>query len=139
MILLTAEVLELKANPAACPAAWCWRQRNWIGQDPCGQHSRFRKGHPACGRLSQPEPAPVKVRAMMDENSRRLKEAVPPLQWRFSAPNMCQRGDPGGHRDRQGSQELCGHLLFEGKNRLLEDTKAKMSLDDLFSQIQEGN
>ena len=29
--------------------------------------------------------------------------------------------------------------ISEGKNRLIEDTKAKMSLDDLFSQIQSGN
>ena len=36
-------------------------------------------------------------------------------------------------------KELCSNLISENKNRLLEETKAKMSLDDLFSQIQEGN
>ena len=30
-------------------------------------------------------------------------------------------------------------FISEGKNRLIEETKAKMSLDDLFSQIQSGN
>ena len=30
-------------------------------------------------------------------------------------------------------------FISEGKNRLIEETKAKMSLDDLFSQIQYGN
>ena len=34
---------------------------------------------------------------------------------------------------------LIPHYISEGKNRLIEDTKAKMSLDDLFSQIQSGN
>ena len=29
--------------------------------------------------------------------------------------------------------------ISEGKNKLIEETKAKMSLDDLFSQIQSGN
>lgn len=29
--------------------------------------------------------------------------------------------------------------ISEEKNKLIEDTKAKMSLDDLFSQIQSGN
>ena len=30
-------------------------------------------------------------------------------------------------------------FVSEGKNKLLEDTRTKMSLDDLFSQIQEGS
>ncbi|MGN0290860.1 MAG: translation initiation factor IF-2, partial [Lachnospiraceae bacterium] len=30
-------------------------------------------------------------------------------------------------------------FISEGKNKLIEETKAKMSLDDLFSQIQSGN
>ena len=30
-------------------------------------------------------------------------------------------------------------FIAEGKNKLLEDTKAKLSLDDLFSQIKAGN
>ena len=29
--------------------------------------------------------------------------------------------------------------ISEEKNKLIEDTKSKMSLDDLFSQIQSGN
>ena len=36
-------------------------------------------------------------------------------------------------------QRTCGDFVSENKNRLLEETKAKMSLDDLFSQIQAGN
>ena len=30
-------------------------------------------------------------------------------------------------------------FITEGKNKLIEDTKAKLSLDDLFSQIKAGN
>ena len=30
-------------------------------------------------------------------------------------------------------------FISEGKNKLIEDTKAKLSLDDLFSQIKAGN
>ena len=30
-------------------------------------------------------------------------------------------------------------FISEGKSKLIEDTKAKLSLDDLFSQIQAGN
>lgn len=37
------------------------------------------------------------------------------------------------------AKNFAATFVSEGKNRLLEDTKAKMSLDDLFSQIKEGN
>ena len=33
----------------------------------------------------------------------------------------------------------CGYLYSESKNKLLEETKAKLSLDDLFTQIKAGN
>ena len=37
------------------------------------------------------------------------------------------------------AKNFAATFVSENKNRLLEDTKAKLSLDDLFSQIQEGN
>ena len=37
------------------------------------------------------------------------------------------------------AKNFAATFISENKNRLLEETKAKMSLDDLFSQIQEGN
>ena len=37
------------------------------------------------------------------------------------------------------AKNFAATFVSEGKNRLLEDTKAKMSLDDLYAQIQEGS
>ena len=37
------------------------------------------------------------------------------------------------------AKNFASTFVSENKNRLLEDTKAKLSLDDLFSQIQAGN
>ena len=36
-------------------------------------------------------------------------------------------------------EHLLRHLFHRTKVKLLEETKSKMSLDDLFNQIQEGN
>ena len=36
-------------------------------------------------------------------------------------------------------EALLRHLLLRIRVKLLEDTKSKLSLDDLFTQIQEGN
>ena len=36
-------------------------------------------------------------------------------------------------------EALLRHLSAQNKVKLLEETKSKMSLDDLFNQIQEGN
>ena len=37
------------------------------------------------------------------------------------------------------AKNFAATFVSEGRNRLLEETKSKMSLDDLFSQIQEGS
>lgn len=40
---------------------------------------------------------------------------------------------------RRKQEALAETFISEGKNKLIEDTKAKLSLDDLFSQIKAGN
>ena len=40
---------------------------------------------------------------------------------------------------RREAKAFSDTYISEEKNKLIEDTKAKMSLDDLFSQIQSGN
>ena len=42
-------------------------------------------------------------------------------------------------RQKKEARSFAETFISEGKNRLIEETKSKMSLDDLFSQIQSGN
>ncbi len=78
---------------------------------------------------------------MIDDKGRRVKEAGPSTPVEIlglsDVPKQVRHSLLLILRKRQ--EHLLTHYISENKNKLLEDTKAKMSLDDLFSQIQAGN
>ena len=82
-----------------------------------------------------------KVRAMMDDKGRRVKEAGPstPVEI-LGLSDVPNAGEVlvATENDKE-AKNFAATFISENKNRLLEETKAKMSLDDLFNQIQEGN
>ncbi len=82
-----------------------------------------------------------KVRAMMDDKGRRVKEAGPSTRLRFSDfPDVPNAGEILVQTDNdKEAKNFAATFVAENKKNLLEETKAKMSLDDLFNQIQEGN
>ena len=82
-----------------------------------------------------------KVRAMLDHNGRRVKEAGPstPVEI-LGLSDVPNAGEIFVAMDSEKeARNFAETFISEGKNRLIEETKAKMSLDDLFSQIQSGN
>ena len=78
---------------------------------------------------------------MMDDKGRRVKEAGPstPVEI-LGLSDVPNAGEVlvATENDKE-AKNFAATFISENKNRLLEETKAKMSLDDLFSQIQEGN
>ena len=78
---------------------------------------------------------------MMDDTGRRVKEAGPstPVEI-LGLSDVPNAGEVlvATENDKE-AKNFAATFISENKNRLLEETKAKMSLDDLFSQIQEGN
>lgn len=140
MILLTAEVLELKANPKRNARGLVIEARLDKGRGAVAtvlvQKGTLKVGQPiACGSCYG------KVRAMIDDQGRRVKEAG---TVNTGGDSRTFHGT-GGRRDircqdtEKEARAFAETYISEGKNRLIEDTKAKMSLDDLFSQIQSGN
>ncbi len=79
-----------------------------------------------------------KVRAMMDDKGRRVKEAGPSTPVEIlglgDVPNAGEilMSFPS---DKE-AKNFAGAFVSENKNRLLEETKGKLSLDNLFDQIQ---
>ena len=77
----------------------------------------------------------------MDDKGRRVKEAGPstPVEI-LGLSDVPNAGEVlvATENDKE-AKNFAATFISENKNRLLEETKAKMSLDDLFSQIQEGN
>ena len=140
MILLTAEVSELKANPKRAARGMVIEAELDKGKGPVAtvlvQKGTLRVGDPiAAGSCYG------KVRAMMDDKGRRVKEAGPstPVEI-LGLSDVPNAGEifvsPASDKEARNFAET---FISEGRERMLEETKNKMSLDDLFSQIQAGN
>lgn len=140
MILLTAEVLELKANPKRNARGLVIEAQLDKGRGAVAtvlvQKGTLKVGQPiACGSSYG------KVRAMIDDNGRRVKEAGPstPVEI-LGLNNVPDAGETFvAMASEKEAKAFAETYISEGKNKLIEETKAKMSLDDLFSQIQSGN
>ena len=140
MILLTAEVLELKANPKRNARGLVIEAQLDKGRGAVAtvlvQKGTLKVGQPiACGSSYG------KVRAMIDDNGRRVKEAGPstPVEI-LGLNNVPDAGETFvAMESEKEAKAFADTYISESKNKLIEETKAKMSLDDLFSQIQSGN
>ncbi len=78
---------------------------------------------------------------MIDDKGRRVKEAKPSTPVEILGLNSVpSAGETFVACDSEKeAKAFSDTYISEEKNKLIEDTKAKMSLDDLFSQIQSGN
>ncbi len=140
MILLTAEVKELKANPNRRARGLIIEAELDKGKGPVAtvlvQKGTLHVGDPvACGSCYG------KVRAMMDDKGRRVKEAGPSTPVEILGLNDVPNAGEVfvATENEKEARNFAETFISEGKNKLIEDTKAKLSLDDLFSQIKAGN
>ena len=140
MILLTAEVLELKANPNR-------RARGLVVEAELDKGKGsvatvlVQKGTLRVGDAIAAGSAYGKVRAMMDDKGRRVKEAGPSTPVEILGLNDVPNAGEvfvGCGNDKE-ARNFAETFISQGRMKLLDDTKSKMSLDDLFSQIQAGN
>ncbi|MCI8950084.1 MAG: translation initiation factor IF-2 [Lachnospiraceae bacterium] len=140
MILLTAEVKELKANPNRKARGLVIEAELDKGKGPVAtilvQKGMLRVGdNVAVGACSG------KVRAMMDDKGRRVKEAGPSTPVEILGLNDVPNAGEifVATENEKEARAFAQTFISEEKNRLIDDTKAKLSLDALFSQIQAGN
>ena len=82
-----------------------------------------------------------RVRAMMDDKGRRVKEAGPSQPVEILGLNEVPNAGEVfvGCESEKEARSFAETFIAQNKVKLLEETKSRMSLDDLFSQIQEGN
>ena len=140
MIILTAEVAELKANPKRMARGLVIEAELDKGKGPVAT-ILVQKGTLHVGDFIAAGACSGKVRAMMDDKGRRVKEASPstPVEI-LGLGDVPNAGEilVATENDKE-AKHFAATFVSENKNRLLEETKAKMSLDDLFTQIQAGN
>ena len=82
-----------------------------------------------------------KVRAMIDDKGQRVKEAGPSTPVEILGLNDVPNAGEicVSTVNEKEARNFAETFISEGREKLLEDTKAKLTLDGLFSQIQAGN
>ena len=140
MVLLTADVLELKANPNRKGRGLVIEAELDKGKGPVAT-VLVQKGTLRVGDTIAAGACYGKIRAMMDDKGRRVKEAGPSTPVEILGLNdVPQAGEVFvATENEKEARSFAETFISESKNKLLEDTKAKLSLDDLFSQIKAGN
>ena len=137
MILLTAEVSELKANPNRAARGLVIEAQLDKGKGPVAT-ILVQKGTLHVGDFIAAGACSGKVRAMMDDKGRRVKEAGPstPVEI-LGLGDVPNAGEVlMSFENDKDAKNFAAAFVSENKNRLLEETKGKLSLDNLFDQIQ---
>ena len=140
MIILTAEVLELKANPNRKARGVVIEAQLDKGRGPVAT-VLVQKGTLHVGDNIAVGAAYGKIRAMMDDQGKRVKTALPSTPVEIlglhdvpDAVEIFMATDS----DKE-ARNIAEVYIEQGREKLLDDTKSKLTLDGLFSQIQAGN
>ena len=140
MILLTADVLELKANPDRTARGLVIEAELDKGRGPVAT-VLVQKGTLHVGDFVSAGAAYGKVRAMIDDSGRRVKEATPstPVEI-LGLSDVPEAGEVFlAHENDKTARQFAETYKAENKAKKLEEIKGRMSLEDLFSKIKEGN
>lgn len=138
-IILTADILELKANPDRMARGLVLEARLDKGRGPVA-NVLVQKGTLHVGDFISAGASSGKVRAMVDDKGNKLKEARPsqPVEI-LGLSDVPNAGEVFlGHETDKLAKQYANTYLQQHKKDLIEETKAKMSLDDLYSKIEEG-
>ncbi len=140
MVLLTAEMRELKANPNRRARGLVIEAQLDKGRGPVAT-LLVQKGTLHVGDAVAAGSCFGKIRAMIDDKGRKIKEAGPATPVEVLGLNdVPSAGEifvsPASEKEARAFADT---FIREGRVKLLDDTKSKLSLDDLFSQIKAGN
>ena len=140
MILLTAEVNEYKANPNRKARGVVIEAQLDKGRGPVAT-VLVQKGTLHVGDNIAIGAAYGKIRAMMDDKGQRVKEATPSTPVEILGLHAVP--DAGeifmATENDKEARNIAETYINQSREKLLDDTKSKLTLDGLFSQIQAGN
>lgn len=140
MIILTAEILELKANKNRKARGIVIEAQLDKGRGSVAT-VLVQKGTLHVGDCLAIGDVHGKVRAMFDDKGRKVKEATPSMPVEVLGLN----GVPNSGEiviateNEKEARAISEAFIDRSKEKLIADTKQRMSLDDLYNRIQEGN
>ena len=141
MIILEAEVCELKANPSRKARGLVIEAQLDKGRGPVAT-VLVQKGTLHVGDAIAAGSSYGKVRAMVNDKRMRVNTATPSTPVEILGLNGVPNAGEvfvATENDKE-ARNFAETFIKDGREKLLEGSKAKskMSLDDLFNQIQEG-
>jgi len=139
MVLLTAEVKELKANPNRHARGTVIEAKLDKGRGPVAtvlvQNGTLRQGD-----IIVTGTAVGRVRAMVDDKGKKIKEAIPSTP--VEIVGLSETPD-GGDPFYVVEDERAARNVVEMRKQKIKDeankARQRVNLDDLFSQIQQGD
>ena len=140
MILLEADVLELKADPDREARGIVIEAELDKGRGPVAT-VLVQKGTLKVGDNVAAGACYGKVRAMLDDKGQRVKKAGPSTPVEILGLNDVPNAGEVfmGCADEKEARNIADTFIAENKKAKLAETKQKMNLDDLFDEIQAGN
>ncbi|MCR5742536.1 MAG: translation initiation factor IF-2 [Lachnospiraceae bacterium] len=140
MILLDADVKELKSNPNRTARGLVIEAKLDKGKGPVAT-VLVQKGTLHVGDNIAAGSCYGKVRAMMDDKGRRLESATPSTPVEILGLNDVPNAGEvfvSTPTDKD-ARHFAETFIAEDRNKMLEKTMQKLTLDSLFTKIQEGN
>ncbi len=140
MIILTAEILELKANKKRKARGIVIEAQLDKGRGSVAT-VLVQKGTLRVGDCVAVGNVHGRVRAMFDDKHRKVKEAGPSTPVEILGLN----GVPNSGEifmqteNEKEARQISEAFITRGKEKLIADTRSRMSLEDLYSKMQEGN
>ena len=140
MILLEADVLELKANPNRKARGIVIEAQLDKGRGPVAT-VLVQKGTLKIGDNVAAGACYGKVRAMIDDKGNRVKKAGPSMPVEILGLNDVPNAGEVfmGCDDEKEARGIAETFIAEHKSKLVEETRQKMNLNDLFDEIKAGN
>ena len=138
-ILLVAEMMELKANPDRKASGVVIEAYLDKGRGPIAT-LLVQKGTLRHGDIIVAGTAVGKVRVMANENGKQLKEAGPSVPVEIAG--LAETPAAGDTFDAVSDERLARQLVEQRKQKIKEDlfnSKQKVTLDNLFDQLSEGD
>ena len=139
MILLTADVMELKSNPNRRARGLVIEAKLDKGRGPVAS-LLIQKGTLHVGDPIDAGACFGKVRAMTDDKGRRVKEAGPSMPVEvigFSDVPGAGEIFTSPETEKE-AKNFAATFITVGKEKMIEESRKRTSLDDLFNQIKEG-
>ena len=139
MILLTADVMELKSNPNRRARGLVIEAKLDKGRGPVAS-LLIQKGTLHVGDPIDAGSCFGKVRAMTDDKGRRVKEAGPSMPVEvigFSDVPGAGEIFTSPETEKE-AKNFAATFITVGKEKMIEESRKRTSLDDLFNQIREG-